>query len=136
MIYLLDSNVCIRMINEKHPVILQHLKQHSPAEIAICSVVKAELLYGARRSQRVEANLQLLKAFFAPLQSLAFDDECAEHYGQIHADLLTQGKPIGPNDTFIASIARAHHATLITHNTSEFQRVAGLRIEDWELPLP
>lgn len=135
MIYLLDTNVCIHLLNEKHPVILQHLKQHSPADIAICSVVKAELLYGAWRSQRVEANLQLLKAFFAPLQSLAFDDECAEHYGLIHADLLTKGKPIVPNDTFIAAIARAHDATLITHNTSEFQRVAGLRIEDWELPL-
>lgn len=135
MIYLLDTNVCIHLLNEKHPTILQHFQQHSPADIAMCSVVKAELLSGARRSQRVEANLQLLKAFFAPLQSLAFDDECAEHYGQIHADLLTQGKPIGPNDTLIAAIARAHDATLITHNTSEFKRVAGLRIEDWELPL-
>jgi tRNA(fMet)-specific endonuclease VapC len=135
MIYLLDTNVCIHLLNEKHPAILQHFQQHSPADIAMCSVVKAELLCGARRSQRVEANLQLLKTFFAPLQSFAFDDECAEHYGQIHADLLTQGKPIGPNDTLIASIARAHDATLITHNTGEFKRVAGLRIEDWELPL-
>jgi len=133
MIYLLDTNVCIHLLNEKNPLILQHFKQYSPADIALCSVVKAELLYGARRSRRVEANLQLLKAFFAPLQSLAFDDECAEHYGQIHADLLTQGKPIGPNDTLIAAIARANDATLITHNFSEFSRVAGLRIEDWEI---
>lgn len=132
MIYLLDTNVCIHLLNEKHPSILQHFRLHSPTDIALCSVVKAELLYGARRSQRIEANLQLLKAFFAPLQSLAFDDECAEHYGQIHADLLSQGKPIGPNDTLIAAIARAHDATLITHNTSEFGRVAGLRLEDWE----
>lgn len=132
MIYLLDTNVCIHLLNEKHPAILHHFRQHVPADIALCSVVKAELLYGARRSQRVEANLQLLKAFFAPLQSLPFDDECAEHYGQIHADLLTQGKPIGPNDTMIAAIARAHDATLITHNIGEFSRVAGLRMEDWE----
>lgn len=132
MIYLLDTNVCIHLLNEKHPNILQRLRQYSPADIALCSVVKAELLYGARRSQRIEANLQLLKAFFAPLQSLPFDDECAEHYGQIHADLLAQGKPIGPNDTLIAAIARAHDATLITHNTGEFSRVAGLRMEDWE----
>ena len=132
MIYLLDANVCIHLLNEKHPTILQHFRLYSPADIALCSVVKAELLYGARRSQRVEANLQLLKAFFAPLQSLPFDDECAEHYGQIHADLLAQGKPIGPNDTLIAAIARAHNATLITHNTVEFSRVAGLKMEDWE----
>lgn len=133
MIYLLDTNVCIHLLNEKHPSILQHFRLHSPTDIVLCSVVKAELLYGARRSQRIEANLQLLKAFFAPLQSLAFDDECAEHYGQIHADLLSQGKPIGPNDTLIAAIARAHDATLITHNASEFGRVAGLRMEDWEV---
>lgn len=133
MIYLLDTNVCIRLLNEKHPAIRQHFRAHIPADIALCSVVKAELLYGARRSQRVESNLQLLKAFFAPLMSLPFDDECAEHYGQIHADLLIQGKPIGPNDNLVAAIARAHDATLITHNTGEFGRVAGLRMEDWEV---
>ena len=133
MIYLLDTNVCIHLLNKRHDVILQHLRQHAPTDIALCSVVKAELLYGARRSQRTEANLQLLKAFFAPLQSLPFDDDCAEHYGQIHADLLTLGKPIGPNDTLIAAIARANDATLITHNTDEFSRVAGLRVADWEV---
>ena len=133
MIYLLDTNVCIHLLNVRHPAVLQHFLQHSPADIALCSVVKAELLYGARRSQRVEANLQLLKVFFAPLRSLPFDDDCAEHYGQIHADLLTQGKPIGSNDTLIAAIARANNATLITHNTGEFKRVAGLLIEDWEV---
>ena len=133
MIYLLDTNVCIHLLNERHPAILQHFRQHSPADIALCSVVKAELLYGARRSQRVEANLQLLKAFFAPLQSLPFDDDCAEHYGKIHADLLSQGKPIGPNDTLIAAVAHAHNATLITHNIGEFSRVVGLQIEDWEI---
>ncbi len=133
MIYLLDTNVCIHLLNEKQSRVSQNFKQHNPADIVLCSVVKAELLYGARRSQRIEANLQLLKAFFAPLQSLPFDDECAEHFGQIHSDLLTQGKPIGPNDTLIAAIARAYDATLITHNTAEFSRVAGLRIQDWEV---
>lgn len=133
MIYLLDTNVCIHLLNEKKSRITQNFRQHSPVDIVLCSVVKAELLYGARRSQRMESNLQLLKAFFAPLQSLPFDDDCAEHFGQIHADLLNQGKPIGPNDTLIAAIARAHNATLITHNTGEFSRVAGLRLEDWEL---
>mgnify|MGYP000597036522 CR=1 FL=1 len=132
MIYLLDTNVCIHLLNERHPVILQHLRQHSPADITLCSVVRAELLYGARRSHRAEANLQRLRAFFAPLQSLPFDDDCAEHYGQIHADLMAQGKPIGANDTLIAAIARAHDATLITHNTREFSRVAGLRVTDWQ----
>lgn len=133
MIFLLDTNVCIRLLNARHPSILEHFRRHSPADIALCSVVKGELLAGARRSQRVEANLQLLKAFFAPLQSLPFDDACAEHYGQIRADLLAQGTPIGPLDTLIAAIARAHDATLVTHNTGEFGRVPGLNMVDWEV---
>jgi tRNA(fMet)-specific endonuclease VapC len=130
--YLLDTNVCIHLLNEVHPGILQQFQSHSPTDIALCSVVKAELLFGARRSERVEANLQRLKVFFSPLNSLPFDDRCAEHYGLIRADLLAQGKPIGPNDLMIAAIARAHDATLITHNMGEFGRVIGLRMEDWE----
>jgi len=133
MIYLLDSNACIQLLNDKHPVILQHFRQHSPAEIALCSVVKAELLFGAYRSGRVEANLQRLKIFFEPLQNLLFDDECADHYARIRADLHARGQLIGGNDMLIAAIARAHNAILVTHNTREFSRVVGLRLEDWEV---
>lgn len=130
--YLLDTNVCIRLLNETHAGLRSQFQSRSPADIALCSVVKAELLFGARRSSRVEGNLQRLKLFFAPLASLPFDDLCAEHYGLIRTDLLAQGKPIGPNDLIIAAIARAHDATLVTHNTAEFGRVIGLRMEDWE----
>lgn len=76
--------------------------------------------------------MQRLKFFFSPLQSLPFDDDCAEHYAMIRSDLAAQGSPIGPNNLFIAAIARANSATLVTHNTDEFGRVAGLRLEDWE----
>lgn len=131
--YLLDTNVCIRLLNEAHPGVLQQFRARSPSEISLCSVVKAELLLGARRSTRVEENLQRLKQFFTPLDSLPFDDLCAEHYAVIRADLLAQGKPIGPNDLLIAAIARAHDAVLVTHNSGEFGRVIGLRLEDWEL---
>ena len=95
--------------------------------------MKAELLFGARHSKRVEANLQLLNHFFAPLSSLPFDDRCAEEYGLIRADLSAQGKIIGPNNLLIAAIARAHDAVLITHNTKEFSRITGLRLDDWQL---
>lgn len=133
MIYLLDTNACIHLLNQRRPELIARFRQRSPADIALCSVVKAELLYGAQRSQRREANLQTLRALFAPLASLPFDDNAAEHYGQIRADLLAQGRPIGPNDFMIAAIARAHGATLVTHNTAEFSRVPGLRLEDWEV---
>ncbi len=130
--FLLDTNVCIRLLNNSHAGILRHFQQHQPSDIALCSIVKAELLYAARHSQKVEENLLLLKKFFAPFSSLPFDDRCAEETGQIRADLAAQGGLIGPNDLLIASTARAYDTVLITHNMSEFSRVTGLRLEDWE----
>lgn len=129
--YLLDSNICIHLLNNRHSQIEKHFRKSSPDEIALCSIVKAELLFGARNSKKVEANLLLLKHFFAPLSSLPFNDRCAEEYGLIRADLSTQGKIIGPNDLLIAAIARANDAVLVTYNTKEFSRITGLRLEDW-----
>jgi tRNA(fMet)-specific endonuclease VapC len=106
--------------------------QQSPSELALCSVVKAELIFGARNSSKVESNLKLLKSFFKPLISLPFDDKAAEEYGIIRADLTRQGKIIGPNDLMIASIAKAFDTTLVTNNTKEFSRISNLRIEDWQ----
>ena len=130
---LLDANVCIRLLNTGHPNIERRFRALGPANIALCGVVKSELLYGAYRSGRVDANLQRLKRFFAPLASLPFDDVCAEHAALIRFDLAAQGSPIGPNDLLIAATARRHEAILVTHNTREFGRVAGLRLEDWEV---
>jgi len=130
--YLLDTNVCIHLLNERHGGIEKNFRSHSPTEIGLCSIVKAELLFGARHSRRVNANLQRLKQFFAPLASLPFDDRCAEEYAQIRADLTAQGKIIGPNDMLIAAITRANNATLVTHNIGEFGRIVGISIEDWE----
>ena len=130
--YLLDSNVCIHLLNERHPSIEQNFLSRSPSEIALCSIVKAELFFGARKSQRVDANLQRLQLFFAPLASLPFDDRCADEYGLIRADLTAQGRLIGPNDMLIAAIARAHNTILVTHNTLDFCRIQGLRLDDWE----
>lgn len=131
--YLLDTNACIQMLNRRHPGIEAHFRSLTPSDIAVCSIVKSELFYGARHSQHVERNLQRLQAFLAPLKSLPFDDRCAEEAGLIRTDLAAQGNPTGPNDLLIAATARAFDAVLITHNTREFGRVTGLRIEDWEL---
>lgn len=129
--YLLDADICIHLLNEADPQIEARFRECSPREIALCSIVKSELLYGAHRSTRTDANLQRLNRFFAPLQSLPFDDHCAAHYALIRADLAAQGKPIGPNDLMIAAIARTHDAVLVTRNAAEFGRVAGLRLEHW-----
>ncbi len=130
--YLLDSNVCIRILNGSSQPLTERLRSHDPSEIRLCSVVKAELLYGARHSQRVAENLRLLARFFDAIISVPFDDPAAERYGSVRAELAAVGKPIGPNDLMIAAIALARDLTLVTHNVKEFSRVAGLRFEDWE----
>ena len=84
---------------------------------------------GARNSGRVNENLERVRTFCAPLQSLPFDDDCAEHYAVIRAELSARGEPIGPDDTLIAAIALAHEATLVTGNQREFQRVERLALE-------
>jgi tRNA(fMet)-specific endonuclease VapC len=132
VIHLLDTNACIQLLNGTSAGLAERVAAHNPAEIALCAIVKAELLHGARRSRRVAENLDLLRRFFSPLASLPFDDRAAEHYGLIRAELESQGRPIGANDLAIAAIARSQDVTLITHNTREFSRVIGLRVEDWE----
>lgn len=128
---LLDTDICIHLLNAREPELIARLGRHEPPDIGICSIVRAELLWGARNSQRQDENLARVRAFAAPFQSLPFDDLCAEHYGFIRASLAAEGQPIGPNDTLIAAIARAHEAVLVTRNVREFSRVSGLEIETW-----
>jgi len=130
--YLLDTNACIQILNDTSRNFTARLRQHDPDEIRLCSVVRAELVYGARRSSRVESNLEALRFFFSPFVCLPFDEQSADQYGHIRLDLERRGTPIGPNDLMIAAIARANDLVLVTHNTGEFSRVQGLRIEDWE----
>lgn len=128
----LDTNACIRALNRSSERLVAQLEAHDPSEIAVSSVVRAELAYGARRSRRVEENLGVLRRFLAPFRSVAFDERCADHYGRIRAELEAQGTVIGPNDLLIAATAQAHDALLVTANTREFSRVTGLRFENWE----
>jgi len=130
--YLLDTNACIRIVKGTSPSLAERLRFVPRTQIRLSSVVKAELIYGARKSGRIADNLRLLEQFFETVASLPFDDRCAEEYGLIREELERAGTPIGPNDVLIAATARAHGAVLITNNFREFSRVAGLRIDDWE----
>ena len=129
--YLLDTNVCVGFLKAQ-PAITGKLTAVPPNALYLCAVVKAELYYGARASQHIARNLATLQTFFGPYVSLGFDDGCAERYGELRADLRRTGQLIGPNDTMIAATALVHKLTLVTHNTREFSRVLGLRLEDWE----
>ncbi len=99
----------------------------------LCSVVVGELLFGAMRSKNVPKNLAAVKAFCAGFLSLPFDDLSAEEYAKVRADLTSKGMIIGPNDLLIAAIALANGLILVTHNTAEFVRVAGLTLQDWQI---
>lgn len=131
MKYLLDSNVVVRYLTGRSEAVVARC-QGEVGNVCLCSPVKAELLAGAHKSARVEENLRLFNEFFVTLPSLPFDDAAAEHYGEIRAALEKAGTPIGPIDLLIAAIARANSLILVTHNTGEFGRVAGLELEDWE----
>jgi len=110
------------------------LRAANPADVKLCSVVKAELLFGAFRSNNSAAAMAKLALFFAPYESFPFDDAAAAEYGGIRGQLSGLGTPVGPNDLMIAAIARSRSLTLVTHNVGEFSRVAALPLEDWELP--
>lgn len=130
--WLLDSNTWIRYMNPAPSPVKAKLRAHPADEILLCDVVKAELYFGAYKSQRVAQNLALLATLFAQFHSLPFDGQAAQIFGEIRADLARKGTPIGPYDLQIAAIALVHNMTLVTHNTVEFGRISALRLDDWE----
>jgi tRNA(fMet)-specific endonuclease VapC len=133
MTHLLDTNSCIhRLRYGQASNVTAKLATAAPGSFVLCSVVVAELLYGAHRSNKPAQNLVQVRAFCGRFASLTFDDRAAEEYGRIRAHLAALGTSIGPNDLMIAAIALAHGLTLVTHNTSEFSRVPGLKLEDWQ----
>ena len=133
MKYLLDSNICIAILKAGDQKVINRFLSEQPYNLSVCSIVKAELFYGACKSHNREKNLEKLSDFFRLFHSFSFNDDTANIYGDIRADLSSKGTPIGPNDLIIASIALQNSLILVTHNTREFERVSGLRIEDWEV---
>lgn len=135
MSHLLDTNSFIDHLR-RGPAshVTAKLADAPPGSIYLCSVVLAELFYGAMHSGETHraANLALLDQLREQFVSLSFDDRAAEQYGRVRAHLAIAGTPIGPNDLMIAAIALANRVTLVTHNTSEFSRIPGLVHEDWQ----
>jgi tRNA(fMet)-specific endonuclease VapC len=129
----LDTNSCVDHLRRGQASNVTAKLAAAPAgSVVLCSVVIAELLYGAHRSARKAQTLSQVQSFCGPFRSLPFDDRAAQEYGRIRALLAGLGMSIGPNDLLIASIALANGLTLVTHNTSEFGRVPGLKLEDWQ----
>jgi tRNA(fMet)-specific endonuclease VapC len=132
VIYLLDTNVCIQYLNGRSLSVRERLQATDVEDVVVCSVVKAELFYGAMKSNNPQRTLANQQQFLNLFASLPFDDEAAVIYGRMRASLAAQGTLIGSNDLQIAAIAFAHDLTLVTHNTKEFSRLSGLRLENWQ----
>ncbi|MDA8164802.1 MAG: type II toxin-antitoxin system VapC family toxin [Desulfobacteraceae bacterium] len=132
---LLDTNICIYLINprsEHKEAVREHFLAHQPGDIGISAITLAELEYGVENSRQPEKNRQALEEFTVPLEVLPFNDRAAAAYGKIRAALRKQ--PIGPLDILIAAHALALEIPMVTNNTSEFERVPGLTLQNWTIP--
>jgi tRNA(fMet)-specific endonuclease VapC len=129
--YLLDTNVCVDFLNRRFPSVTERIRSSPPEDLCVSSVVVAELRYGADRSQKAAENHDRLDVLTAEVQCLDFDLAAASVYGRIRAALEAQGTPVGPYDMMIAAHAVSQDLVLVTDNEREFQRVFGLRIENW-----
>lgn len=131
MTYLLDTNICIYIINRHPPALIRQFKQLEIGSVAVSSITISELEYGASKSKNSTRNHVRLQEFLAPLEILAYDEEAAHAYGQIRFLLEQKGRPIAPLDLLIAAHALSRRLVLVTNNEREFIRVPGLQVENW-----
>ena len=131
MRYMLDTNICIYAIKHKPEQVFMRLQEHDPIDICISSATYAELVHGVEKSKAIEKNRVALALLLANIEIMNFDSLAAESYGKIRADLEKAGTPIGPLDMMIAGHAMALDYTVVTNNTKEFERVNGLKLENW-----
>jgi len=131
MNYLLDTDICIYIINRKPPAVLKRVQSKQPGQIAISTITLAELEYGVFRSRYPDRNRIALLEFLLPFALLDFDQAAAVEYGRIRLLLESKGQPIGPMDLLLAAQAKAHDLILVTNNEKEFARIEGLRLENW-----
>ena len=128
--YMLDTNIVIYTIKNRPQQVREAFKQHEN-QMCTSAVTLGELIYGAERSSQPERNLADIEGLIARLEVAPFEEHASEHVGQLRAELTRMGQPIGPYDMMIAGHARAMGLILVTNNMKEFERVPGLRLENW-----
>ena len=131
MRYLLDTNICIYIINRSPQQVYRRLKKLHVGEVGISAITFCELQYGVAKSSKPLENQLALTEFLAPLEVLDFPTAAAVSYGEIRADLMKKGNLIGNHDLLIAAHAISEGLTLISNNLKEFERVGGLQCENW-----
>ena len=130
MKYLLDTNTCIYLM-KNHPETVARYEQNRLLGIAISSITLSELKFGVYNSLNPESNGENLLRFLIGIDVLDYNSTAADEYGRIRADLRRKATPIGHMDMLIAAHAKAEGLIIVTNNTREFERVEGLRLEDW-----
>ncbi len=128
--FLLDTNLCIRALRDRSPALRERFNREADG-LAISTIVLTELLHGAAKSARPQQNRREVENFAARLEVLPFDAPAADHAADIRATLERQGRSIGGYDLLIAGHARSRGLVVVTGNRGEFDRVEGLRCEDW-----
>lgn len=131
MKYLLDTNICIYLIKQQPPQVLQKFNLYPVGQIGISVITAAELWFGVQKSQSVLQNERALQQFLLPLAVIDFDSKAAVTYGRLRAALEIQGRPIGSLDMLIAAQAVSLDVTLVTNNTRGFIRVPELKLANW-----
>ena len=127
---MLDTNIVIYVIKRKPMAVLEKFNNNA-ARICVSSITYAELIFGIEKSTKVAHNLKIVEDFISRLEVLDYGMKAGSHYGEIRSILEKQGTPIGPNDLHIAAHARSEGLILVSNNEKEFNRVAGLRLENW-----
>ena len=129
--YLLDTNICIYLINRRSPQIINKIERCNLSDIKISSISIAEMEYGASKSKNPEKNRDALKRFLSPFEIISFDLQDAAMYGIIRAALERNGNTIGPYDMQLAEQALRRNYIFVTNNSKEFQRIPQLKLENW-----
>ena len=129
--YLLDTNICIYIINNNPKQVVERIKSLKPHQIKLSSISMAEMEYGASKSNNREKNRQALIHFASAFDIIEFNDSDAEVYGLIRAELEKRGQVIGPYDMQIAAQSISRDLILVTNNTSEFSRIPNIKLENW-----
>lgn len=131
MRYLLDTNVWVDYLNQRHESVMVRIQRADPDDLGLSTVVLAELRYGADKSQRPARNHARIDVLVQEIPCLDFDETAAATFGRLRTALEAQGNPIGPYDMMIAAQALSRGLVLVTDNVREFGRVGGLRVENW-----
>jgi len=129
--YLLDTNICIYIMNKRPKDMIDKFRRFDIGEIGVSTITVSELQYGVAKSKNQALNAKRVEEFLAPLEIVSYDEIAANIYGEIRHRLEKSGQPIGPLDLLIAAHALSRKLVIITNNEKEFKRVKYLKVENW-----